>query len=136
MAQVKVKNVQYPMVWNVELGPEDVGDEIVIDVPPGFILTGGAVAVRTNFNGTTPTISVVDNKETPTEVLGTTALTTAAAAGLAFSAGLFGEYPSGGKIRILPVVASGTPTAGRADVLVQGIVKGRQNELVGTNVAT
>lgn len=137
MAQIKVTNVQYPMVFNVELGPDDIGNEVVIDVPPGFILTGGAVAVRQNFNGTTPTVTVTDNKQVPTAYVPSTALTTAAAEALSFAAGeLYAEYPNGGKISIRPVIVSGSTTIGRADVIVSGIVRGRQNERVGANVAT
>lgn len=135
MAQIKVKNVQYPMVWNVEIGPEDVGNEVVIDVPPGFVLTGLANVIRTVFNGTTPTYSIVDNKAAPTTLI---ASATSGTAGItnAVATTLYSEYPNGGKIRILYVVASGTTTAGRADVVVQGIVRGRQNENVGANRAT
>ena len=47
-----------------------------------------------------------------------------------------GAFRIGGKIRILPVVAGGAVTAGRADVFVQGIIRGRQNERYGANIAT
>ena len=135
MAQIKVQNVQYPMVFNVQLTIADLGDEVVIDVPPGFILTGLANVIRTVFNGTTPTFSVVDNKASPTTLIASAAAT---ALGItsAIPATLFSEYPNGGKIRILYVSAGGTPTTGLADVIVQGIVRGRQNERVGTNIAT
>lgn len=134
MAQIKVTNAQYPLIFNVELGPDDIGNEVVVDVQPGFILLRAVVAVRTAFNGTTPTISVVDNKDTPTEIIDdATSLATVAATAATV---LYGEYPSGGKLRILPVVASGSVTAGLADVLIEGIVKGRQNERIGTNAAT
>lgn len=135
MAQIKVTNVQYPMVWNVEVNPDDVGNELVIDVQPGFVLTGLANVIRTPFNGTTPTYSIVDNKSSPTTYI---ASATSGTAGVtnAISTTLYAEFPNGGKIRILYVVASGTPTTGRADVIVQGIVRGRQNERVGANIAT
>lgn len=133
MAQIKVTNVQYPMVWNVELGPEDVGNEVVIDVQPGFILMGGAFVPRQNFNGTTPTVTIGDNKQTPTVYLASTALTGTAA--VEFE-DLYVEYPNGGKISIRPVVVSGSATTGRADVIIWGIARGRQNERVGANSAT
>ena len=135
MAQIKVTNVQYPMVWNVEINPDDVGNEVVIDVPPGFVLTSMANVIRTVFNGTTPTYSIVDNKSSPTTYI---ASATSGTAGITspIAATLYSEFPSGGKIRILYVIASGTTTTGRADVLVQGIVRGRQNERVGANIAT
>lgn len=134
MAQIKVTNWQYPLVLNVELNPADIGQELAVDVPPGFVLTGGALAVREVFNGTTPTVDIVDNKSSPVTYLNDTSL--AAVAATAFSTGLYTEYPNGGKIRILPVIAGGATTAGRADVLIQGIVRGRQNERIGANIAT
>lgn len=135
MAQIKVTNLQFPMVFNVEVGPEDVGHELVLDVPPGFILTGLANIIRTAFNGTTPTFSIVDNKTAPTTYI---ASATSGTAGItnAIATTLYAEFPNGGKLRILYAMASGPATAGRADVIVQGIVRGRQNERVGTSVAT
>lgn len=133
MAQIKVTNAQYPLVFNTELDGTDANNEVVIDVPPGFILTGAAVAIRTAFNGTTPTYSVVDNKSTPTTIIASTSATAIAATSAAGGA-LYTEYPSGGKIRIL-LIGAGTST-GRGDVIVQGIVRGRQNERVGANIAT
>lgn len=135
MAQIKVKNLQYPMVYNVEVGPEDVGHELVIDFPPGFILTGLANIIRNAFNGTTPTFSIVDNKSSPTTYI---ASATSGTAGItnAIATTLYAEFPSGGKLRILYAMASGSVTAGRADVIVQGIVRGRQNENVGSSIAT
>lgn len=135
MAQIKVTNAQYPLVFNVEVDPDDVGNELVIDVPPGFILTGLANVIRTVFNGTTPTYSIVDNKSSPTTYI---ASATSGTAGItnAIAATLYSEFPNGGKLRILYVVASGTTTTGRADVIVQGIVRGRQNERFGSNIAT
>lgn len=135
MAQVKITNVQYPMVWNVEVNPDDVGNELVIDVPPGFVLTGLVNVIREVFNGTTPTYSVVDNKASPTTYIASATSGTAGTTN-AIAATLYSEFPSGGKLRILYVVASGTTTTGRADVIVQGIVRGRQNERVGANIAT
>lgn len=132
MSQIKVTNVQYPMVWNVEIGPEDVGNEVVIDVQPGFILTGLANVIRTAFNGTTPTFSIVDNKASPTTLVASAAATAPGVTN-AIGSTLYAEYPSGGKLRILYL---GDSTAGRADVIVQGIVRGRQNERVGANIAT
>lgn len=131
MAIRKLTAVQYPMTFVHEFTFEDIGDELVIDLPAHFIYTGsGNINVITAFDGTTPTVSVVDNAQTPNEFLATTALT----AGVkAFASGEANNYyPSGARIRILPVVASGTATAGRAIVVFEGVVVGRQNERVGS----
>lgn len=131
MAIRKLTAVQYPMSFVHEITFEDVGDELVIDLPSHFIYTGlGTVNVITAFNGTTPTISVVDNAGTPNTYLASTALTAGVKAMDAAEANNY--YPSGARISILPVVASGTPTAGRAIVTFTGVVLGRQNERVGS----
>lgn len=134
MAQKKITNAQYTLVFNTMVTPDDVGDELVIDVPPNFILTGAALSVRTEFNGTTPTATMVDNKDTPTEFIDGVSLATAA--DTVVSTGLYSEYPSGGKISFTIAHGATAPTAGRADLIVQGIVRGRQNERIGANVAT
>lgn len=134
MAQKKITNAQYTLVFNTEITAEDIGDELVIDVPPNFILTGAALAVRTVFNGTTPTVSMVDNKETPTEYLDGVSLGTATAT--VVSTGLYSDYPGGGKLSLTIAHGATAPTAGRADLIVQGIIRGRQNERIGANAAT
>lgn len=134
MAQKKITNAQYTLVFNTMVTPEDAGDELVIDVPPNFILTGAVLAVRGAFNGTTPTASMVDNKETPTEFLDEVDL--ASAATTVVSTGVYAEYPSGGKISLTIAHGATAPTEGRADLIVQGIVRGRQNERIGANAAT
>lgn len=134
MAQKKITNAQYTLVFNTMVTPADAGDELVVDVPPNFILTGAVLAVRDPFNGTTPTASMVDNKETPTEYMDEVSLGTAATT--VASTGLYTEYPSGGKISFTIAHGATAPTAGRADIIVQGIVRGRQNERIGANVAT
>lgn len=134
MAQRKITNAQWTLVFNTEITRDDIGQELVIDVPPNFVLTGAAVAVRQAFNGTDASISIVDNKTSPTTIVAATSL--GAVANTTATTALYTEYPSGGKIRILPVVAGGAVTAGRADVFVQGIIRGRQNERYGANIAT
>lgn len=134
MAQKKITNVQYPMVFNAEITADDIGDELVIDMPPNFILLRAALSVRQAFNGTTPTVSMVDNKETPTEFVDEVSL--ASAANTTVSTGLLSEYPSGGKLSITTEAGATLPTTGRADLIVEGIVRGRQNERVGANIAT
>lgn len=134
MAQKKITNAQYTLVFNTEVTAEDAGDELVIDVPPNFILTGAALAVRVPFNGTTPTASMVDNKDTPTEYLDGVALGTVGTS--VVSTGLYSDYPGGGKLSLLVEYGATRPTTGRADLIVQGIIRGRQNERIGANVAT
>lgn len=131
MTMRKVTGVQFPMLFDVTFGPADVGNTIEIDVPPNFVLTDAALIVRTAFDGTTPTVGVIDNKTAPTSII---------PAGTALSLGEtlsgagpnFTEYPSGGIITISPVIAGGANTVGSADVMIRGYVKGRQNERYGT----
>lgn len=133
MAQSKVTSLQWPMFFTATFTSEDVGDELIIDVPPGFILLDAGIVVTTAFNGTTPTVSAVDNKASPNTIIASGAL----AVGDLTMADVKGTYyPSGGKITFKPVVASGTPTAGVAHLFVGGVVPGRQNERYGTSVAT
>lgn len=131
MAKYHTTAVQYGMIWAIELGPEDVGQEVDIDVPPGFVLKSLTNTIRTAFNGTTPTFSIVDNKGTPTTLIGS--VTSGATGNTSAIAGtLFSEYPNGGKIKVRYVVASGNTTEGRALVTLEGFVPGRQNERVGS----
>lgn len=131
MATRKLTAVQYPMSFVHEFTFEDVGDTLVIDLPSHFVYTGlGRIIVVTAFDGTTPTVSVVDNAGTPNTYLASTAMTAGVKTFDAAEANNY--YPSGARISILPVVASGTPTAGRAIVILDGVVLGRQNERVGT----
>lgn len=130
---VKVTGLQYPMVFAVELTDEDIGDEIQIEVPPGFVLLSVALAKRAAFNGTEPQVSIVDNKTVPTVLLQATDLSTLDVPNVEGDlASRYAEYRSGGKIRILPVVTGEASTTGRADVLVSGVVRGRQNERFGS----
>jgi hypothetical protein len=132
MAQRKITSVQWPRVWAGEFDYNDVGNDIVVDVQPGFVLLDIGTVVVTAFNGTTPTLSAVDNMTTPNTLIASAAIATAGGV-LAIAANKKGlYYPAGGKISFKPVVASGTPTAGKGLIFLQGYVNGRQNERVGT----
>lgn len=136
MAQNKVTSVQWPQIYSAEINYEDVGDDIVVDVQPGFVLLDIGAVVATAFNGTTPTMSAVDNMSSPNTLVASAAIATAGGV-LSIAANMKGKfYPAGGKITFKPVVAGGTPSAGRALIYVQGFVMGRQNERIGTSVAT
>lgn len=129
----QIGGLQYPMVFSAELRPEDLGTEILIDIPPGFILLNAGLAKRAAFNGATPEVSITDNKTVPTVIIASNDLSSLDVPNVeADIAVRYTEYRSGGKIRILPTVAGGAPTTGYADVYIQGVVRGRQNERFGS----
>lgn len=134
MAQRKVTSLQWQMAFTATVTFSDVGNDVVLDLPPGFILLDALLVVTTAFNGTTPTAALKDNKGTPNEVIAAGALT----AGVKDIAdGMKGlVYPAGGKLTLNPRIAGGTATAGSAELVVTGIVPGRQNERFGTTNAT
>lgn len=135
MAQTKITNAQYPLNFDVQIDPEDIGNELVIDVQPGFVLLNVALAKRVAFDGTTPSITIVDNKTAPTTLLAANDLSSLVTPNAEAAIGVkYTEYPSGGKIRILPTGT--TVTAGRADVIISGYVRGKQHERFGTPNAT
>lgn len=133
--QTKISTVQYPMVFTATVGAEAgaADGEYVIDVPAGFVLTGGATRVQTAFDGTTPTVSVVDNMDTPNTLIAAAALTAADAVASLAAGVLYTHYPAGGK---LTIDIAGAPTVGELIVLIQGVVMGRQHERVGAYSAT
>lgn len=131
--QVSVTGVQYPMIFSVEMTFEDLGNELVIEVPPGFVLLNATLAKRVAFDGTAPSVSVVDSKQVPTEIIPSTDLSSLTPPNVGADTPVrFTEYRSGGKIRILPVSSGGAPSVGRADVYIEGVVRGRQNERFGS----
>lgn len=126
----KITPAQYPLVFLLDVTADDFGTNVAVDVPPGFIVTNVTVVTRTAFNGTTPTIAVKDNKDTPTTLVAATAVTAAGSASAA-AAAIGTDYPSGGTISVTLANGGGTTNAGEADVIVQGIVRSRQNERYG-----
>lgn len=136
MAQLKTKQVQYPMVWSNTLGFADLADNtLVVDLPPSFVLTDIGFRVDEAFNGTTPALSAVDNKSAPTTLVTSAAITAANAILPMVPATKWSYYPSGGKITFQPSGGAGA-TAGSGRAFVEGIAMGRQNEVVGTLAAT
>lgn len=134
MAQRKVTSLQWPMAFTATVTHVDVGNDVVLDLPPGFILLDAVLVVTTAFNGTAPTAALTDNKGTPNAVIANAALT---AGVLAIANGMKGlAYPAGGKLTLNPRITGGTATAGVAQLVVTGVVPGRQNERFGTTNAT
>lgn len=131
MAQKNVTSLQWPMAFHAKVTFDDVGKDVVLALPPGFILTDAMFVVTTSFNGTTPTVSLVDNMSTPNDIIASAAAT---AGVLAMAAGEKGNmYPAGGKMTLKPVIAGGTATAGEGHLVVIGVVAGRQNEHYGNS---
>jgi hypothetical protein len=130
--QTSVTGVQYPMVFSVEVTFEDLGNELVIEAPPGFVLLDATLVKRVAFDGTAPSLSIIDSKQVPTVIIPPTDLSSLTPRSVgADSTVRFTEYRSGGKLRILPT-SSGLPSTGRADVYIEGVVRGRQNERFGS----
>lgn len=129
MTARKINKIQAPMLFEATFGPADIGNTIEIDVPPNFVLLSAVVSVREVFDGTTPTIGIVDNKSSPTTIIAATTVLTAVADTESSTAN-FTSYPSGGVITVAPVGAGVTVGAGA--VIVQGYVEGRQSERYGT----
>ena len=129
MTARKLNKIQYAMLFETLIGPEDVGNTIEIDVPPNFVLLAASVSVREAFDGTTPTVGIVDNKTAPTTIIAATTDLTAVADTEA-TAAKFTAYPSGGTIIVAPIGVG--VTEGSAAVVVEGYVEGRQNERYGT----
>lgn len=134
MAQRKVTSLQWPMAFTATVTHQDVGNDVVLDLPPGFILLDALLVVTTAFDGTTPTAALTDNKGTPNAVIAAGALTAGPKLIAENMKGLV--YAAGGKLTLNPRVAGGTPTAGVAQLVVTGVVPGRQNERFGTTNAT
>lgn len=128
----KITAAQYPLSFIVPVAASDIGASLDIDVPPGFILTKASLAKRVVFDGTTPAISIVDNKASPTTILASTVLTSTGNAEA--TTALYTEYPSGGTVSVKPVAGAADVTVGSADVLIQGIVRNRQQERFGASV--
>ena len=134
MAQRKVTSLQWPMAFTATVTFSDVGNDVVLDLPPGFILLDALLAVTTAFNGTTPTAALTDNKGSPNAILASAALAAGVQGIAANMKGL--SYPNGGKLTFNPRIAGGTATAGVAQLVVVGVVPLRQNERFGTSIAT
>ncbi len=134
MAQKKITSAQYSLAFTSTITFDDVGDDVVVDVPPGFVLLDALLVVDVAFNGTTPTAGLTDNKTSPNAIIANGALTVGAKT---IANGMKGQfYPSGGKLTLNPRIAGGTATAGSARLIVEGVVMDRQNERFGTSVAT
>lgn len=129
----KVTSLQWPMAFTATITHENVGKDVVLDLPPGFILLEALLVVTTAFNGTAPTAALTDNKSTPTAVIASGALTVGVKVQAADTKGI--AYPAGGKLTLNPRITGGTATAGVAQLIVTGVVPGRQNEHFGSHTA-
>jgi len=131
MTARKINKIQSPMLFETSFDIADLGNSIEIDVPPGFVLLKATVAVRTAFDGPTPTIGVVDNKSSPTTIIAATTDLTAAAETESAAGPNYTTYPSGGVITAALAGGAGA-TVGAGAFIVQGYIEGRQTERYGT----
>jgi len=112
---------QYPLVAAIDFTAADnAADGVVIKLPPGALLIGGAALVSTVFNGTTPALTAKDSANN--SLFGSVDAT--AAAETALVAGRY--YPLGTSIT---VAVSGGATTGEAFVNVSYAIVDRTNEV-------
>lgn len=126
MAQTQIVERQYPLYAVADVGIANIGagNEAVISLPPNAMLLDLTVDVVTAFNSaTTTTISVADG--TTTFVSAEDAKT----AGREAADSVSKFYPSGGDVTVSLAETGAAATAGRAIVVAQYIILGRQNEM-------
>lgn len=112
---------QYPLNAAIDFtAVANVADGVVIKLPPGALLVGGAALVTTVFNGTTPKLTATDSAAA--SLFGNVDAT--AAAQTALTTGHY--YPLGTTIT---VAVSGAPTAGEAFVNLSYVILDRTNEV-------
>lgn len=112
---------QYPLVAAIDFTAADnAAAGVVIKLPPGALLIGGAALVTTVFNGTTPALTATDSASN--SLFGSVAGGTAAQTDLV--AGHY--YPLGTSVT---VAVSGAPTTGEAFVNLSYVIVDRTNEV-------
>lgn len=101
----------------------DIAAGVTFNLPPGAILTDGLINFTTALSGgTTPAVTVKDNLTSPTSIFGSVSANTAIAAGRGTS------YPQGATFT---VAATGAPTGGAVQVILQYIEGARTDEVYG-----
>lgn len=101
----------------------DIAAGVTVALPPGAILTDGLINFPTALSGgTSPAVTLKDNMSSPTSIFGSVSTATAIAAGRG------NVYPQGG---IFTLAATGVPTAGAVQVVLQYIEGARTDEVYG-----
>lgn len=129
MAIMYHNNRQYPKFATAVIRAVQ-GEGTKILLPPGSLLLGdGGLTIVTAFSGTSPTISITDNANTPKGYIETESLSTPAYHPLESDvAGTY--YPAGAE---LTISFGGTVTAGSGEAIFcfGYLIKDAENELYG-----
>lgn len=124
----QISDRQYQLVAMADLSVETAATA-TIELPAGAMVVGGNYSVHEAATGTTPTLSMVDDADTPNTYLSAVAIG-AAANGVLAAAEVGNFYPEGA---VLSFSTGGTtPAGGRILVAVKYIVSGRGNEHFGS----
>lgn len=123
MANKQISDRQYTLHALATLGPSNGADTVSFALPPGAVVVGGVVRIKT-AGAASLKLSVKDNAGTPVSLFGdvdaaTVGATTMPATGLGLS------YPAGGA---LTAALSASDNAVVADVAVAYVINGRTNE--------
>ena len=101
----------------------DITAGVTIKLPPGAILTDGTINFTTALSGgTSPTVTVKDNQDTPVSIFG------GATANAGISAGRGTYYPQGATFTL---AVTGAPAGGAVQVVLQYIESSRTDEVYG-----
>lgn len=101
----------------------DITAGVTIKLPPGAILTDGLINFTTALSGgTSPTVTVKDNQDTPVSIFG------GATTNAVISAGRGTVYPQGGTFTL---ATTGAPTGGAVQVVLQYVEGARTDEIYG-----
>lgn len=129
MAIMYHNNRQYPKFATAVIRAVQ-GEGTKILLPPGSLILGdGGLTVTTAFTGTSPTITIADNANTPKEYIDTKSLATPAYLSLESDvAGTY--YPAGAELTIT-FGGTVTPGSGEAIFYFGYLIKDAENELYG-----
>lgn len=140
----KYSGRQYPLCLVIDFTYADftVGTQYRVGrLPGGAVITSAAILTKTVFNNTTPiaTLGLESEGASPLSIFNGVSL----AAVEGFSASLYSQSDEGnldealcaiaatGDALILTIGTSGTPTAGRAVLIVEYVMPGREQENKG-----
>lgn len=101
----------------------DIAAGVTFDLPPGAILTDATINFTTALaGGTSPAVTVKDGQTSPTSIFGSVS------ANAVISAGRGTLYPQG---TTFTLAATGAPTGGAVQVVLQYVENARTDEVYG-----
>lgn len=120
---VQTNGRQHGLFVIVNASVTDIAAGVTFSLPPGAILADAYLNFTTALSGgTSPAITVKDNQSSPTSIFGS------ASANAAISAGRGTLYPAGATFTL---AATGAPTGGAVQVLLQYVESARTDEVYG-----